>query len=116
MERGHSPIELKGEGLAADASVCTMGGSHDAQFRDRLYANRTYDRTIGGNADGNYNCDMDSDDVKRRDQPGRTTSGLDTTTGGKTGRHSGSNTPTTGSAIPEQKPIQHKASTTTTED
>ena len=33
-------------------------------------------------------------------------------TRGKTERHSGSNTPTTGSAIPEQKSIRHKASTT----
>ena len=31
-------------------------------------------------------------------------------------RHSGSNTPTTRSVIPEQKPVRHKALTTTAED
>ena len=54
--------------------------------------------------------------VEGRDEPGRTTSGPDTTTRGKTRRHSGSNSLTKGRAISEQKPIQHKASTTTTED
>ena len=52
----------------------------------------THDQTIAGNADGNNNCDMDSATVEGRDDPGRTTSSPDTTTAGKTGRHSGSNT------------------------
>ena len=42
--------------------------------------------------------------VEGRDESGRTTSGPDTTTRGKTGRHSESNTPTTRSTISEQKP------------
>ena len=109
-------MRRKGEGLAADASVCTMGGSDDAQLRNQFYASRTYDRTSSGNAYGNHNCDMDSVTMQGRDEPRRTTSGPDTTTRGETGRHSGSNTPATRSAIPEQKPVRHKAPTKTEED
>ena len=30
IERGHSSVRRKSEALARDASVCTMGGSHNA--------------------------------------------------------------------------------------
>ena len=84
-------------------------------FREKN-AGRTHDRTSTGNADGNHDHDMDSTTVEGRDEPGRTTSSLDTTTRGKTRRHSGSNTSATRSVIPEQKPVRHKAPTTTAED
>ena len=59
---------------------------------------------------------MDSATVEGRDELGRTTSGPDTKTRGKTGRHNESNTPTARSAISEQRPVRHKAPTTTVED
>ena len=52
-----------------------MGGSNNAEFHDRLYANKTYDWRTSGNAYGNHNCDMDSATVEGRDEPGRNTHG-----------------------------------------
>ena len=59
-----------------------MGGPNYTQFSNRVHAggayvwtkvdhaNRTYDRTSIGNADGNRDRDIDSASVEGRDEPG----------------------------------------------